>query len=58
MVKKCTGMGIIDKQCPHDAEWRNENGVTVCEYHKLLLDVFNWETRGERKWTKLEESVK
>ncbi len=55
---KCTGMDIVGQQCPHDAQWRNQNGVEVCEYHKLLLDAFNWETRDKRKWTNLVESVK
>ena len=47
---KCTGMQMVGQQCPHDAIWRNQNGVEVCEYHKLLLDAFNWENRNRRKW--------
>ncbi len=47
---KCTGMQMVSQQCPHDAIWRNQNGVEVCEYHKLLLDAFTWENRNGRKW--------
>lgn len=40
-------------ECNNKAEYKNNNGVCVCPYHKLLLDAFNWETREKRKWCKL-----
>ena len=52
-MNKCTGMEMVGLQCPHNALWRNQNGVEVCGYHKLLLNAFNWETRHERKWKKV-----
>ena len=53
----CTGMQICDQQCPHEAIWVNQNGVKVCEYHKLLLDAFNWETRDKRCWTAIDSDA-
>ncbi len=50
---KCTGMQIIDQQCPHKATWRNWNGVKVCKYHKLLLNAFTWENRDKSQWTRI-----
>jgi hypothetical protein len=50
---KCTFGNISGHQCPNEATWVNQNGVTVCEQHKLVLDAFNWETRNKRKWDKL-----
>jgi len=51
--EKCTGEAMIGKQCPNDATWENQNGVNVCDYHKLLLDAFTWENRNDRKWIPL-----
>lgn len=52
-MRKCTGMEMVGQQCPNNAEWRNQNGVEVCEYHKLLLDAFTYENRNNRKWEQL-----
>jgi hypothetical protein len=49
----CTGMAMVGQQCPNKAVWESEKGVKVCEYHKLLLDAFNWEHQVERQWVKL-----
>jgi hypothetical protein len=49
----CTFGNMTGHQCPNKAEWENENGVKVCEQHKLVLDAFNWERRNERKWSKI-----
>jgi len=46
----CGGDAMIGRQCPNQAIWRNQNGVEVCEHHKLLLDAFTWEGRNKRKW--------
>lgn len=51
-------MGIIwgeehckyNDECLSPAEWENQNGVIVCDFHKSLLDAFNWETRATRVW--------
>ncbi len=50
---KCTGMQMVGQQCPHEALWRNQNGVEVCEHHKLLLDAFTWENRNKTTWVKV-----
>jgi hypothetical protein len=39
--------------CDSEAEYQNKNGVCACEYHKLLLDAFNWELRNKRVWIPL-----
>ena len=56
-MAECTGMQVARQQCPHDAIWRNQYGVEVCEYHKLFLNAFTWENRNERKWEKVAETA-
>jgi len=56
-MRKCTAGAMVGQQCQHDAEWRNQNGVEVCEYHKLMLDAFTWENRHERKWENLNRGI-
>jgi len=53
----CTGMAMVGQQCPHDAIWKNKNGVKVCDYHKLMLDAFTFESRNTRKWESLLKGV-
>ena len=54
---KCTGEAMLATQCPNDAKWVNQNGVTVCDYHKLMLGAFTWASRNKRKWELLGEEV-
>jgi len=54
---KCTGLAMIKQQCPYKAKWINQNGVTVCNYHRDLLDAFTWESRNTRQWKQLEIGV-
>ena len=54
---KCTGMAMTGQQCPNDAIWQNQNGVKVCDYHKLMLDAFTYESRKDRKWESLTKEV-
>jgi len=56
-MPKCTGMDFVGQQCPHDAIWQNQYGVKVCDYHKLMLDAFTFESRKTRKWESLLEGV-
>lgn len=50
----CSGGQIIDRQCPNEAVWQNQNGVAVCEFHKLLIEAFTWEDRNTTVWSKFE----
>ncbi len=45
--------GASSVPCTNPAEYKNQNGVCVCPYHKLLLDAFTWEDRNKRHWVKL-----
>ena len=47
---KCSGGAMIGRQCPHAAKWINQNGVICCDYHKLLLNAFTWDSRNLRTW--------
>lgn len=51
MKGKCTGMAIVGQQCPHDAIWRNQNGVEVCDYHRSLLEAFSYPNKPQ--WSKI-----
>jgi hypothetical protein len=53
-MNNCTYGCMTGINCNKPAEWRNQNGVEVCEYHKLVLDTFTWENRNERKWELIE----
>ena len=53
MEYRCRGLDACGLQCPDEPRWQNQNGVIACDYHKLLLDAFNWETRKERRWQEL-----
>ena len=54
MNELCTGCQIIDRQCPNPAKWVNQNGVKVCDFHKLQIDAFGFEGRNNRIWTPIE----
>ena len=56
MADKCTGLAIVGKQCILPAKWENQNGVRVCNYHRLTLDAFTW-TGKEKDWKELEAPV-
>ena len=56
--KLCTAMAMYEHQCFSRATWENQNGVKVCDYHKLVLDAFTWEGRNTRKWEQITEEVK
>jgi len=49
---KCT-FNLTDEPCPNKATWINSEGVSVCDYHKLLLDGFSYELRGFITWNKI-----
>ena len=56
--KLCTGLAMFGYQCHYYATWVNQNGVKVCDYHKLVLDAFTWEGRNTRKWEQITQEVK
>jgi hypothetical protein len=50
-MPQCSGaMGVT---CYNRATWENQNGVKVCNQHKLLMNAFTFEGRNKRKWKKI-----